>query len=124
MATFGDPVAQADNWTAHNPLDLAPKLKGIPLYVSYGDGQPGPLDAAGTTASDLELWIAPQNEAFVARLKELGIPVTVDAYGPGTHEWPYWQRALHASLPDAAQGARRIGRQERASQASPGMALP
>ena len=47
-ATFGDPVAQADNWKAHNPLDLAPALEGIPLYVSYGDGQPGPLDPAGT----------------------------------------------------------------------------
>ncbi len=67
--------------------------------VSYGDGQPGPLDPAGTTPSDLERWIAPQNDRFVARLKELGISVTVDAYGPGTHDWPYWQRALHESLP-------------------------
>ena len=44
-------------------------------------------------------WIAPQNDAFVARLGELGIPATVDAYGPGTHDWPYWERALHRSLP-------------------------
>jgi diacylglycerol O-acyltransferase / trehalose O-mycolyltransferase len=97
--TFGDPVAQADNWKAHNPLDLAAALEGTPLYVSYGDGQPGPLDPPGTPVSDLEVWIAPQNEAFVERLGELGIPVTVDAYGPGTHDWPYWERALHASLP-------------------------
>ncbi len=100
VAMFGDPVAQADNWTAHNPLDLAPKLEGIPLYISYGDGQPGPLDAAGDTSPDqLEQWIAPQNDAFVARLGELGIPVTVDAYGHGKHDWPYWERALHRSLP-------------------------
>ncbi len=99
VATFGDPVAQSGNWKAHNPLDLASKLRGIPLYVSYGDGQPGPLDPPGTTPSDLEEWIAPQNDRFVARLVELDIPVTVDAYGPGTHEWPYWQRALHRSLP-------------------------
>ena len=27
------------------------------------------------------------------------IPATVDAYGPGTHSEPYWERALHRSLP-------------------------
>ena len=37
-AAFGDPVAQADYWKAHNPLALAAQLKGIPLYVSYGNG--------------------------------------------------------------------------------------
>jgi S-formylglutathione hydrolase FrmB len=100
VATFGDPVAQSDNWKAHNPLDLASKLNGIPLYVSYGDGEPGPLDAAGDSSPDgLEQWIAPQNDAFVARLRELDIPVTVDAYGHGKHDWPYWERALHRSLP-------------------------
>jgi S-formylglutathione hydrolase FrmB len=98
-AAFGDPAAQADNWEAHNPLDLAPALEGIPLYVSYGDGRPGPLDAAGGSDTDTELWVAPQNDAFVARLEELGIPVTVDAYGPGAHDWPYWERALRESLP-------------------------
>ncbi len=96
---FGDPIAQADVWTAHNPVELASALEGVALYVSYGDGQPGPLDPVGTMPSDIELWVAPQNEAFVSRLEELGIPVTVDAYGPGTHEWSYWERALHQSLP-------------------------
>jgi S-formylglutathione hydrolase FrmB len=98
-AAFGDPVTDAANWEAHNPLDLAPEHTDLALYVSYGDGQPGPLDPAGTTASDLELWVAPQNDAFVARLDELGMEATVDAYGPGTHEWPYWERALRESLP-------------------------
>ena len=35
------------------------------------------------------------NTTFVDRLKALGIPATVDAYGPGTHSWPYWERKLH-----------------------------
>jgi S-formylglutathione hydrolase FrmB len=30
--------------------------------------------------------------AFVERLRQLGIPVRFDAYDPGTHDWPYWQR--------------------------------
>ena len=35
----------------------------------------------------------------MARLEELGIPATVDAYGPGTHAWAYWERGLHAAMP-------------------------
>ena len=47
---------------------------------------------------ETEAWAAPQNEAFVARLEELGIPVTFET-GPGTHTWPYWQQGLHHALP-------------------------
>lgn len=32
------------------------------------------------------------------RLKQLGIPATVD-YAPGTHAWPYWQDQLVKSWP-------------------------
>jgi S-formylglutathione hydrolase FrmB len=35
----------------------------------------------------------------VERLHQLGIPVRFDNYGPGIHNWPYWQRELHRSLP-------------------------
>lgn len=98
-ATWGDPNAQADIWKAHDPVELAPALKGLTLYVSYGDGTPGPFDDDAVPAGDLEGWIAVQDATFVARLRELGIPVTVDAYGPGTHTWPYWERALHRAWP-------------------------
>jgi diacylglycerol O-acyltransferase/trehalose O-mycolyltransferase len=30
--------------------------------------------------------------------------VTVDAYGPGSHDWPHWERALHNSLPLLLEG--------------------
>jgi diacylglycerol O-acyltransferase/trehalose O-mycolyltransferase len=43
--------------------------------------------------------LAPGNAAFVRRLGELGIPAEADAYGPGIHNWPYWQRELHRALP-------------------------
>ena len=39
------------------------------------------------------------NDAFVTRLEELGIPAQVDAYGPGTHTWPYFERSLHDAMP-------------------------
>jgi diacylglycerol O-acyltransferase/trehalose O-mycolyltransferase len=97
--TWGDPVAQADVWKAHNPLAQAGSLKGLSLFVSYGNGQAGPLDGGIVPDGDLESWIAGQDTTFVDRLKALGIPATVDAYGPGTHSWPYWERELHRAMP-------------------------
>jgi diacylglycerol O-acyltransferase / trehalose O-mycolyltransferase len=96
--TWGDPKAQGDIWRDHNPTDLAAKLRGLALYVSYGDGSPGPLEPA-IGVDELERRISRENEHFLAKLRDAGIEVTVDAYGAGTHSWPYWQRALHRSMP-------------------------
>jgi S-formylglutathione hydrolase FrmB len=96
---WGDREGQAEVWAAHDPVSLAPALRGTPLFVAYGDGEPGPLDAAGTVVDELEAWLAGMNETFLERLAELGIAATVDAYGPGTHTWPYWERSLHRALP-------------------------
>jgi S-formylglutathione hydrolase FrmB len=98
-ALWGDPRDQADVWAAHNPYDLAPKLRGTPLFVSVGNGQPGPLDPAGTEWSEIESSIAEENAAFADRLRALHIPAQVDFYGAGTHDWPYWQRELHRAWP-------------------------
>jgi diacylglycerol O-acyltransferase / trehalose O-mycolyltransferase len=98
-ALWGDRTEQADIWEAHDPVLLADALEGIPLYVSYGDGKPGPLDADEPAADDPESWIAEMNDAFVTRLVELGIPAQVAAYGPGTHTWPYFERSLHDAMP-------------------------
>ena len=100
-ALWGDPRRQAAVWAAHNPYDLAAKLRGVRLFVSVGDGRPGPLDRPGTDprAGQVEQGLHPQSAAFVKRLRRLGIPVSFDDYGPGSHDWPYWQRELHRSLP-------------------------
>jgi S-formylglutathione hydrolase FrmB len=95
---WGDPVEQADIWAAHDPVAMAEALSGKPVYLSWGDGQPGPLDPAGTGPDDLEGWVAPQNEALAARLVELGIDVTIES-SAGTHTWPYWEQRLHHALP-------------------------
>ena len=102
---WGDRTADQATWEEHNPLSQAASLEGTDLYISYGNGRSGPLDAAGPGSDDLEGWVAPQNEALVARLEELGIPATVEGYGDGTHTWPYWERALRASLPVLLGGA-------------------
>jgi diacylglycerol O-acyltransferase / trehalose O-mycolyltransferase len=98
---WGDPRRQGDVWAEHNPYDLASRLGGVRLFVSFGNGQPGPLDtpAVSGQARQIERNLYPQNLAFLERLRQLGIPVRSDAYGPGTHDWPYWQRELHRSLP-------------------------
>lgn len=98
-ALWGDPIREPRNWQEHNPVDLAEALRDLPLYVSYGDGLQGPLDTGAVPSDDLEPWIAGQNETFVDRLHQLDIAVIIDAYGAGSHSWPYWERALHRSLP-------------------------
>jgi diacylglycerol O-acyltransferase / trehalose O-mycolyltransferase len=96
---WGDPVSNADVWAAHNPYDLAPKLAGVPLFLSVGDGRLGPLDPPGQEGGRTEQALNPENVAFAAHLKQLGISAHTDFYGPGTHNWTYWQRELHRAWP-------------------------
>jgi len=96
---WGDPATNAAFWDAHNPIKFAGTLKGLALYIAYGNGQPGPLDAAGSQPDDLEAWIHQGSEVFVRALHDEGVEATINAYGPGTHSWPYWERELHASMP-------------------------
>ena len=96
---WGDPVAQADVWKAHDPTNNAAALKGTALYVAYGNGEIGPLDSGSyDPAGVTEREIAAESAAFVKRLGQLKIPVTVHAYA-GTHYDPYWERELHLSFP-------------------------
>ena len=95
---WGSPTAQADVWKAHNPADLASGFRGTALFVSYGNGQPGPLDAPGAGSDPLETLLGTMNESFTAELSKLGIPATIDAYGPGTHTGPYFDRELAKAL--------------------------
>lgn len=100
---WGDPVAQADVWKAHDPCLNAAALKGTALFVSYGNGEPGALDdyavSPGDPTGEVERFVAAEGAAFVKRLGELKIPVTVYAYGNGTHNLAYFQRAFDRSLP-------------------------
>ena len=95
----GRPGRAGGHLAGTRSMSLAPALAGLPLYVSYGSGGAGPLDEGPVDPNDIEGQIGIENDAFVAYLAELDIPATVDAYGPGTHNWPYWERALHESLP-------------------------
>ncbi|GAA0397927.1 alpha/beta hydrolase family protein [Microbispora corallina] len=108
MRSFGvDPAdlwgtPPAGTWREHNPVDLAARLKGVRLFVSCGDGEPGPLDGAGAALDRGERAILVRNRRFVAAARAAGVPVTTDFYGPGTHTWPYWERELDRALPTLA----------------------
>jgi diacylglycerol O-acyltransferase/trehalose O-mycolyltransferase len=97
-AIWGDPLAQLEIWTEHDPVYLAPSLRGIDLFLAVGNGEAGPFDPPGTFDGN-EAFLQGQSIALLARLKQLRIPATTDFYGPGTHTWPYWERELHRSLP-------------------------
>ncbi len=103
LGCWGDPVAQADLWAAHNPRHLVGGLAGVALYVASGDGQPGPFDPPGTSTRSVqsvyEAGLYPTTQSFLSVLGHAGRPVTTDLYGAGTHTWPYWQRDLHRSWP-------------------------
>ena len=87
-------------WRAHNPWDLAPKLRGMGLMVATGDGQPGPFDKPGGLPLDpVEFGVHDMSEWFHQRLLALDLPHYWFDYGPGTHSWLYWQRDLRLALP-------------------------
>jgi S-formylglutathione hydrolase FrmB len=104
---WGDSQAQADVWKAHDPTDNAAALNGTALYVAYGNGKIGPLDNGVASPFDpdgvVEGEVATESARFVDQLGALNIPVTVDAYGNGTHNFPYFERDLHRWLPLALE---------------------
>ena len=97
-ARWGDSRAQRAVWRAHDPFYLARRLRGLPLYLSVGNGSAGPFDPRGRM-DGTERLLEPMNVALAGRLRRLGVRATTDFYGPGTHTWPYWQRSLHRALP-------------------------
>ena len=95
VAAFADSMG----WTESNPINLVNQLEGVPLYISYGNGEPGPLDAPDADFDRLESWVGGGADSFTDALAEAGIDAAVHAYGPGSHSWPYWERELATSLP-------------------------
>lgn len=112
IANIWGPVG-SPGWRAHDPVVNAYKLRGKAIYISTGTGVPGPHDQlqgqgidGKTTIYIDQIAVGGAIEAAThqctlnldRRLKQLGIPATVD-YAPGTHAWPYWQDQLVKSWP-------------------------
>ena len=54
-ALWDDPRRQGDAWAEHNPYDLASRLRGVRLFVSFGNGQRGPLDTPGVSGEGRQI---------------------------------------------------------------------
>ncbi len=110
-------------WAANDPYLHADRLSGVNLFVSSGNGMPGPYDtpdskyltygyATGQEAVADQILIGGLIEAganactrnFQNRLGQLGIPATFDFTANGTHSWGYWQDAFKKSWPVLARG--------------------
>src|SRR3954454_18557572 len=99
---FGDPVTNGVNWAAHDPASLAENLRWTRMYMYWGNGIPGPLDPDPVSplggGTEIEGAVNQSNIDFQKRLNALGIPAYFNAYGNGTHTWPYWTRDLQWSI--------------------------
>jgi len=95
---WGSPILNRNIWEQHNPYDLLPKLKGVPIYISNGDGTKGPLDTKDSVEV-IEPLVDKGDRDFYAQAQKLGLNVTAHFYGAGTHNWPYWQREFHTAWP-------------------------
>ncbi|RJQ75411.1 hypothetical protein D5S17_21230 [Pseudonocardiaceae bacterium YIM PH 21723] len=106
-------VRQRAIWQRASPVVQAEGLRGIPLYVSFGDGTSGdagwqypepPNPARCTNPSNnpkgeaVEHLVYGMGHQLVDKLDSAHIPVTVCAHA-GTHAWLYWDRELNASFP-------------------------
>lgn len=98
---WGDQSAHRDVWAAHNPYDLAAKLRGTPLFVSSGTGTPGGAQGDDPTKAanyGLEALISHLNARLVSQLQANNVPFTDGRYSGGDHDWPYWRASFTASL--------------------------
>ncbi len=95
-SVFGPRATQEVRWRAHNPWDLAANLLGLNLTIRTGNGLPGGPYGGG---DPVEVAVHQMNVSFHDRLQTFGIPSIWDDYGPGGHDWPYWERDLRETLP-------------------------
>lgn len=118
MNIWGPPSDPA--WAANDPFLHADRLRGTAVYVSAGDGRPGPFDTVSGTGGDVSLlarqvMIGGLLERVVDsctyrlrnQLARLSIPATFDFRSSGTHSWTYWQYDLHRSWPMFARALSR-----------------
>ncbi|MFE3188144.1 alpha/beta hydrolase [Nocardia sp. NPDC059240] len=111
----GDPM-----WADNDPYLHADRLRGMPLYISSGNGIPGMYDivdgrfviAPGVAGYLVHLIFDGTIETatgyctrnLVAHLAELGIPATVDLPPDGVHSWGVFRDELIKSWPVLAEG--------------------
>jgi diacylglycerol O-acyltransferase/trehalose O-mycolyltransferase len=97
-AMWGARLRHRGHWAVNDPYRLAERLAGTSLYLSAGDGTRVPGDPPAPGDRLLERLIGPCTHDMATRLAKLGCPART-SFGPGTHDWPSWQRELERSWP-------------------------
>jgi S-formylglutathione hydrolase FrmB len=107
-------------WRAHNPFDLASRLRSVRVLLFSGNGQRGGPFGGGPDPR--EAAIHATNVRLDARLSQLGIPHHWSDYGPGIHSVAYFNRDLAWSLPMLMRTLRspRVGGASEAVSRAPG----
>ncbi|WP_424809711.1 alpha/beta hydrolase [Rhodococcus sp. 27YEA15] len=94
-------------WVDHDPLVNAERLRGTTLFISTGNGVPGPVDRIDSPAmipgvvpgAALEAVTNLCTAALRDRFHQLGIPATFSFRPEGTHSWGLFEADLRASWP-------------------------
>jgi len=98
---WGNQLTHQAEWRAHNPTDLAAKLRGTSLFVYTGTG--APLGSGGVNPQQaqqyaVEHFVFQTNLSFMRALDAAGVSYRSDVHA-GYHDWPYFQAGLHWALP-------------------------
>jgi S-formylglutathione hydrolase FrmB len=102
FAPFGDPVADAANWMAHDPGTLVKSLAHTKVDLYTSEGVPGDSDlqdpaVPGTVA--MEAILHQSNLCFRDAADAAGVAYGWHSYVVGTHAWKYGDRSLKDYLP-------------------------
>ncbi|NLE79924.1 MAG: esterase family protein [Rhodococcus sp.] len=105
-ANMWGPIA-APLWRVHDPMLNAERLRGTAVFVSSGNGIPGPIDDHNPAlvvpqtigGSVVEMVTNVCTRAFQVRLATLGIPATFRYLPQGTHSWGLFETELRDSWP-------------------------
>lgn len=96
-AIYGLRTTDEVRWRNSNAWDLAENLRGMRLWLLTGNGEPG--GPSGNNFDIVENEVHREATSLHEKLDALRIANTWDDYGPGGHEWFYWQRDLRQVLP-------------------------
>ncbi len=95
------------DWQAHDIFAHADGLRGTTVYLSSGNGLPGPHETLDVPQLERRIVIGGLLEAgsnlctdqLVPVLQAAGVDVVRSAQPVGEHDWPYWRDELARSWP-------------------------
>src|SRR3954447_12236657 len=99
-AMFGSRATNEINWQGHDPADLVTNLGNTDVWLYTATGAPGPYDPTPPElgAMGIEFLTHGSTISFVQRAQDQGVPVHLNDYEFGTHQFAYWARDLRDYL--------------------------